>query len=115
MWSWPTFPPASRSAPLRMWQSGFIINGDSPKEVMVRALGPSLTPFGVAGALSDPMLDLRDDAGNQIATNDNWKDSQEQAIVDTGFAPANDSESAILATLPPGNYTAIVNGNGGAT
>ena len=95
--------------------AGFIINGDSPKEVMVRALGPSLTPFGVAGALSDPMLDLRDDAGNQIATNDNWKDSQEQAIVDTGFAPANDSESAILATLPPGNYTAIVNGNGGAT
>ena len=95
--------------------AGFIINGDSPKEVMVRALGPSLTPFGIAGALSDPMLDLRDDAGNQIATNDNWKDSQEQAIVDTGFAPANDSESAILATLPPGNYTAIVNGNGGAT
>ncbi len=95
--------------------AGFIINGDSPKEVMVRALGPSLTPFGVAGALSDPMLDLRDDAGNQIATNDNWKDSQEQAIVDTGFAPANDSESAILATLPPGNYTAIVNGNGGTT
>ena len=95
--------------------AGFIINGDSPKEVMVRALGPSLTPFGVAGALSDPMLDLRDDAGNQIETNDNWKDSQEQAIVDTGFAPANDSESAILATLPPGNYTAIVNGNGGAT
>ena len=95
--------------------AGFIINGDSPKEVMVRALGPSLTPFGVAGALSDPMLDLRGDAGNQIETNDNWKDSQEQAIVDTGFAPANDSESAILATLPPGNYTAIVNGNGGAT
>jgi hypothetical protein len=95
--------------------AGFIINGDSPKQVMVRALGPSLTPFGVAGALSDPMLDLRDDAGNQIATNDNWKDSQEQAIVDTGFAPANDSESAILATLPPGNYTAIVNGNDGTT
>jgi hypothetical protein len=95
--------------------AGFIISGDSSKRVMVRALGPSLTPFGVAGALSDPMLDLRDGAGNQIATNDNWKDSQEQAIVDTGFAPANDSESAIVATLPPGNYTAIVNGKGDRT
>jgi len=47
--------------------AGFIINGESPKRVMVRALGPSLTPFGVAGALADPMLDLRDGAGNQIA------------------------------------------------
>jgi hypothetical protein len=95
--------------------AGFIINGDSPKRVMVRALGPSLAPFGVTGALNDPMLDLRDGAGNQIATNDNWKDSQEQAIADTGLAPANDSESATVATLLPGNYTAIVNGNGGTT
>jgi hypothetical protein len=90
--------------------AGFIINGDSPKRVMVRALGPSLTPFGVAGALNDPMLDLRDGAGNQIATNDNWKDAQEQAIVDSGLAPGNDSESAIVATLTPGNYTAIMSG-----
>ena len=95
--------------------AGFIINGDSPKRVMVRALGPSLTPFGVAGALNDPMLDLRDGAGNQIVTNDNWKDSQEQAIVDTGFAPANDSESAIVATLTAGNYTAIMSGKGDTT
>ena len=95
--------------------AGFIINGDSPKPVMVRALGPSLTPFGVDGALADPMLDLRDGGGNQIATNDNWKDSQEQAIVDTGLAPANDSESAIVGTLTPGNYTAIVNGKGDTT
>jgi hypothetical protein len=95
--------------------AGFIINGDSPKRVMLRALGPSLAPFGVSGALNDPMLDLRDGAGNQIATNDNWKDTQEQAIVDTGLAPGNDSESAIVATLPPGSYTAIVNGNGGTT
>src|SRR5437762_568620 len=94
---------------------GFIINGDSPKRVLVRALGPSLTPFGIARALNDPMLDLRDGAGHQLVTNDNWKDSQEQAIVDTELAPANDSESAILATLMPGNYTAIVNSNAGAT
>jgi hypothetical protein len=95
--------------------AGFIINGDSPKRVMVRGLGPSLTPFGVAGALADPMIDLRDGAGNRIATNDNWKDSQEQAIVDAGLAPGNDSESAIVATLPPGNYTAIMNGKGNTT
>ena len=80
--------------------------------MLVRALGPSLTPFGVAGALNDPMLDLHDGAGNHIATNDNWKDSQEQAIVDTGLAPANDSESAIVATLTRGNYTAIMSGKG---
>ncbi len=95
--------------------AGFIINGESPKRVLVRALGPSLTPFGVTGALNDPMLDLRDGTGNQLATNDNWKDSQEQAIVDTGLAPANDSESAILATLTPGNYTAIMSGKDNTT
>jgi hypothetical protein len=95
--------------------AGFIINGESPKRVMLRALGPSLTPFGVTGALNDPMLDLRDGAGNQIATNDNWKDSQEQAIVDTGLAPGNDSESAIVATLTPGNYTAIMSGKNNTT
>ena len=95
--------------------AGFIINGDSPKRVIVRALGPTLTGFGIAGALNDPMLDLRDGAGNQIAANDNWKDSQEQAIADSGFAPANDSESAIASTLAPGNYTAIVSGKSNTT
>jgi len=95
--------------------AGFIVNGNSPKTVMVRALGPSLTPFGVTGVLNDPILDLRDGAGIQIATNDNWKDSQEQAIVDTGLAPTNDSESAIVATLTPGNYTAILSGKDNTT
>jgi len=95
--------------------AGFIMNGNSAKRVMLRALGPALTPFGVPGALNDPMLDLRDAAGNQIATNDNWKESQEQAIVDTGLAPANDSESAIVATLTPGNYTAIMSGKENTT
>src|SRR5262249_52243131 len=75
--------------------AGFIISGSAPKQVTVRALGPSLTPFGVTGALDDPTLDLRDGAGNQIATNDNWRDSQEQAIGNTGLAPPNDFESAI--------------------
>jgi hypothetical protein len=95
--------------------AGFIINGDSPKQVIVRALGPSLMPFGVAGVLDDPMLDLHAGAGNQMATNDNWRDSQEQAILDSGYAPANDSEAAIMATLTPGNYTAIMSGVGDTT
>jgi hypothetical protein len=95
--------------------AGFIISGDSPKRVIVRALGPTLTGFGIAGALTDPMLDLRDGAGNQIAANDNWKDSQEQAIADSGFAPANDSEAAIASTLAPGNHTAIVSGKSNTT
>jgi len=95
--------------------AGFIISGAAPKRVIVRALGPTLTGFGIDGALEDPMLDLRDGAGNQIATNDNWKDSQQQAITDTGFAPANDSEAAIEATLVPGNYTAIVSGKANTT
>jgi len=95
--------------------AGFIINGDSPKSVIVRALGPTLTGFGIADAIDDPVLDLRDGAGNQIATNDNWKDSQQQAIADSGFAPANDSEAAIVSTLAPGNYTAIVSGKSNTT
>jgi len=95
--------------------AGFIINGDSAKSVVVRALGPTLTGFGIADAIDDPVLDLRDGAGNQIATNDNWKDSQQQAIADSGFAPANDSEAAIASTLAPGNYTAIVSGKSNTT
>jgi K319-like protein len=82
--------------------AGFIISGDSPKSVIVRALGPTLTGFGIAGALNDPMLDLHDGAGNQIAANDNWKDSQEQAIADSGFAPANDSRSCNCIDIGPG-------------
>jgi len=74
-----------------------------------------LTGFGIADAIDDPVLDLRDGAGNQIATNDNWKDSQQQAIADSGFAPANDSEAAIVSTLAPGNYTAIVSGKSNTT
>src|SRR5689334_7204415 len=95
--------------------AGFIINGNSPQSVIVRALGPTLSGFGVAGVLDDPMLDLRDGAGNPIAMNDNWKSSQQQAIGDSGFAPANDSEAAIISTLAPGNYTAIVSGNSNTT
>jgi uncharacterized delta-60 repeat protein len=96
---------------------GTIIGGNaaSLQRVLVRALGPSLASFGVATPLADPTLSLRDANGNVIANNDNWKDSQQADIAATGKAPSNDLESAILALLAPGNYTAIVAGKNGTT
>lgn len=91
---------------------GFIVQGADPKEVLIRAIGPSLAEFGVSGALVDPTLELHDASGNLLLLNDNWKDSQEQAISDTGLAPRDDRESAIRITLDPGSYTAIVAGKG---
>ncbi len=99
---------------------GFIIQ-DSTKAVLIRALGPSLTAFGVAGALPDPVLELhhRDSQGNDVvdAVNNNWRDNptQAQAIQNTGIAPTKDAESAIYAQLAPGAYTAIVSGNNGSS
>lgn len=89
--------------------AGFIIDGSSPKQVLVRAFGPTLTTAGVPGALADPTLTLYS-GQNVLASNNNWQDSQAAAIQATGLAPANPSESAILITLPPGPYTAIVRG-----
>jgi hypothetical protein len=80
------------------------------KQVIVRALGPTLTNFGVPNALTDPTLELHDANGVLLAFNDNWKDTQQNAIAATGLAPPNDLESAIVATFAPGNYTAIVRG-----
>ena len=89
---------------------GFIVQGADPKEVLIRAIGPSLSEFGVSGALVDPTLELHDASGNVLLLNDNWKDSQEQAISDSGLAPDDDRESAIRATLAPGSYTAVAAG-----
>jgi len=96
---------------------GTIIGGNAGNllRVLVRALGPSLASAGVATPLADPTLSLRDANGNVMANNDNWKDSQQADIAATGKAPPNDHESAILALLAPGNYTAIVAGKNGTT
>ena len=94
---------------------GFIITGNSAKKVIVRALGPSLTTRGVPNALNDPMLELHNSRGNLISSNDNWKDTQEQWIRDSLIPPTNDRESAIVATLAPGPYTAIVRGKNNTT
>ena len=95
---------------------GFIITGTGPKHVLLRALGPSLTP-GVQNTLADPMLALHDEAAFVMRTNDNWREDpvQEAAILATGLAPTNNLESAIDATLNPSAYTAIVRGNGNAS
>jgi hypothetical protein len=93
---------------------GFIISGSDQKKVIVRGLGPSLTDFGVVGALVNPSLELHDSSAT-LASNDNWKDSQEMDIRASGLAPNNDLESAIVATLPSNNsaYTAVLAGKNG--
>jgi uncharacterized repeat protein (TIGR01451 family) len=95
---------------------GFIVSGASGSvNLVVRALGPSLAQFGVPNPLADPRLGLYDGNGTLIMSNDNWKDSQQTAIENSGFQPPNDLDSAILVTLPTGNYTAIVSGKNGGT
>jgi len=83
--------------------------------VLFRAIGPSLGSQGVQGALQDPMLELHDIQGTTIATNDDWKDTQQTEIEATGIPPTDPRESAILDTLAPGAYTAIVSGKNGTT
>jgi sugar lactone lactonase YvrE len=95
---------------------GFITEGgNGSTQVVVRGLGPTLTQFGVSGALADPELTLVDSNGNIVRSNNNWKDTQQVAIQATGLAPPNDLEAAILATVVAGRYTAILAGNGGGT
>jgi hypothetical protein len=91
---------------------GFIITGTAPKHVLLRAIGPSLTQFGVPNALPDPVLELHGPGAFVTITNDNWRDdpAQEAAILATGIPPSNDLESAIDANLSPGAYTAVVRG-----
>ncbi|MDQ6810220.1 MAG: hypothetical protein M3Z64_12480, partial [Verrucomicrobiota bacterium] len=90
--------------------AGFIVGGSEPAKMLVRALGPTLAQFGVNGALADPTLELHDADGNTISSNDEWRETQEVEILKAQLAPPNTHEPAILATLSPGNYTAIVRG-----
>jgi hypothetical protein len=95
--------------------AGFIITGTASKQVVIRGLGPTLTNFNVTGVLADPTLELHDGSGKLIFSNNDWKNTQEAEIQATGLAPSFDVESAILITLQPGNYTAILTGNNGTT
>jgi hypothetical protein len=82
---------------------------------VLRALGPSLAGAGVANGLADPILELHDASGTIVASNDNWRDTQEAQIAASGLAPTDANESAIYSTLPQGSYTAIVRGAHGTT
>jgi hypothetical protein len=95
--------------------AGTIVVGQTPQNVIVRAIGPSLN---VPGKIADPTLELRDGNGALIDANDNWKESpNKQAIIDSTIPPTNDLESAVVATLPANNssYTAIVRGANNTT
>ncbi|MFL6554348.1 MAG: NF038122 family metalloprotease [Chthoniobacterales bacterium] len=98
---------------------GFIVQGSGPQRVIIRAIGPELTQFGIPDALANPTLELHNGSGALIASNDNWQttiiggiitSNQVSDIQNSGHAPTAASESAIIADLPSGNYTAIVRG-----
>jgi hypothetical protein len=90
---------------------GFIIQGTELKKVILRAIGPSLSSNGVAGALQDPQMELRDSTGALLDANDNWQESLDSGeIIESGLAPVDPREAAIVARLAPGNYTAIISG-----
>jgi len=98
--------------------AGFIVQGSSQKTVLIRALGPSLTQFGVPDVLANPQLELHD-VNSLIGMNNDWQTTQIGGVItsdqvaeirNSGLAPSDPLESALIATLPPGNYTAIVSG-----
>ena len=91
---------------------GFIVTGSAAKKVIVRAIGPSLSQHGVNDVLADTTLELHAGNGALLQSNDNWRDDPSQAsqIIASGHAPSSNLESALVATLQPGNYTAIVRG-----
>jgi hypothetical protein len=103
----------------RVCIGGFIIQGDpsQTKRVIIRGLGPSLEVGGipVPGRLDDPVLELHAATGATISFNDNWRSSQATEILNTGLAPSNDKEAALISTLPAGNYTAVLRGANGST
>jgi hypothetical protein len=98
---------------------GFIVHGTQPKRVILRAIGPELSQYGVPTPLPDPVLELHNSSGSLIASNDDWQHTviggiitsdQVRDIRASGYAPSDPRESAVIAELPPGNYTGIVRG-----
>lgn len=84
------------------------------RQVLVRAIGSSLTALGLEGALPDPTLELRNSDGSLLYANDDWRSGQQQQVLDSTIPPTDDHESAIVANLAPGSYTAIVHDSGAA-
>jgi hypothetical protein len=94
---------------------GFIISGNTPKKVIIRGMGPFLSSFGITDFLHDPYLELRSSNNTLLQSNDNWKDTQQAEIQNSGLAPNDDREAVIITTLTPGTYTALLTGKGGTT
>ena len=94
---------------------GLIITGDERSQLVLRGIGPSLSNFGVPDVLANPLLELYDGNGALIQANDDWRDTQEVGLQNTGVSPTNNLESAILISVPPGNYTAVLKGADGGT
>ena len=94
---------------------GLIVTGDDPSQLVLRGIGPSLRDAGVPDVLADPLLELHDGNGALIQANNDWRETQEIALQNTGLAPASNLESAILIAVPPGNYTAVVKSANGGT
>ena len=121
-------PTGSDSVLANISSRGFVGNGENVliagfmirptgtvANVVLRALGPSLSSSNVSGALQDPTLELHDANGALTAANDNWRDSQETEIESADLAPPDNRESAIFTSLAAGNYTAIVRGRNQTT
>lgn len=94
---------------------GFILGGTTTTKIIVRAIGPSLVASGVAGALSDPTLEIYNSNGVLLNSNDNWRTSQEAEILATSLSPTDDREAAIVSTLAPGAYSAVIRGANDST
>ena len=92
---------------------GFIITGNAPKRVIIRGIGPSMASVGVTGTVNDPILRLFSASGSPLAVNDNWQDTQQAEIEQTGLQPQDPRESAVVVTLAPGAYTATVSATNG--
>ena len=98
--------------------AGFLLsNGGGSDRIVVRGVGPSLAPgmLPVGAVLADPTVELRDVNGTLLMSNNDWQDSQKQELIDTTLAPSNLKESALVTSLTPGNYTAVISGVGGTT
>src|SRR5262249_21386610 len=95
--------------------AGFIISGSGPKQVILRGIGPSLSRFQVANVLQDPTLDLHDSSGKLIASNDDWQTAANADQIPISLQPSDPRDPAILATLPPGSFTAVLRGKNGAS
>jgi hypothetical protein len=95
---------------------GFILGGgNGVARIMIRAIGPSLAAFGISNPLQNPTVTLRDGNGAQLNYNNDWTDDNATEIYFSGLRPSSEAESAIIMTLPAGNYTAVVGGLNGGT